>query len=386
METVREIANMVAFHWVSLYQAFLFPLLILDVKEALRVAGVIQNLHVDDRGRADRGNFQSTWKVEICAMIGAGEDFWWPGFTISLPTSSTFWLTWPALLLLIQTFSWCSRLQQLSVENQNPIYCLRLFEHHWSLGRWSRNCWERLQAPKRSDDCKPKIVQNIRKLYKTELIWKLLGLFIICLSWLLLLSKPKFEFHPCVSLGNTPKQSIFFAKDGPSRQKTHNWLKYCAVCNRLHCVLSTKPGLWSVQTYTQRAWIVLLSFENPCSISFCRLAPWYEDLEGFGRSWVDLRMWNFPGSYFLLLSCLLLTSRVRKNWLICQVLQVLSLSKSQEVGGLEPFSAGLAVGGGMVLSALWSGREVYTMAEYLESILTIFNRFSSNFGRLHYLG
>lgn len=49
METVREIANMVAFHWVSLYQAFLFPLLILDVKEALRVAGVIQNLHVDDR-------------------------------------------------------------------------------------------------------------------------------------------------------------------------------------------------------------------------------------------------------------------------------------------------------------------------------------------------
>ena len=51
METVREIANMVTFHWVSLYQAFLFPLLVLDVKEALRVAGVIQNLHVDDRCR-----------------------------------------------------------------------------------------------------------------------------------------------------------------------------------------------------------------------------------------------------------------------------------------------------------------------------------------------
>ena len=32
---------------------------------------------------------------------------------------------------------------------------------------------------------------------------------------------------------------------------------------------------------------------------------------------------------------------------------------SRKVGGLEPFSAGLAVGGGMVLSALWSGREVY---------------------------
>jgi len=45
-------------------------------------------------------------------------------------------------------------------------------------------------------------------------------------------------------------------------------------------------------------------------------------------------MLNCP---LLLLTCLLLTSR--------------------EVGGLEPFSAGLAVGGGMVLSALWSGRE-----------------------------
>jgi len=33
------------------------------------------------------------------------------------------------------------------------------------------------------------------------------------------------------------------------------------------------------------------------------------------------------------------------------------LLTSREVGGLEPFSAGLAVGGGMVLSALWSGRE-----------------------------
>ena len=32
---------------------------------------------------------------------------------------------------------------------------------------------------------------------------------------------------------------------------------------------------------------------------------------------------------------------------------------SRKVGGLEPFSAGLAVGGGMVLSALWSGREVH---------------------------
>jgi len=48
-------------------------------------------------------------------------------------------------------------------------------------------------------------------------------------------------------------------------------------------------------------------------------------------------MWNFPVRSLLPLSCLLLASR--------------------EVGGLEPFSAGLAVGGGMVLSALWSGRE-----------------------------
>ena len=40
---------------------------------------------------------------------------------------------------------------------------------------------------------------------------------------------------------------------------------------------------------------------------------------------------------------------------------IVFLAKSnfqEEVGCLEPFSAGLAVGGGMVLSALWSGREV----------------------------
>jgi len=49
-----------------------------------------------------------------------------------------------------------------------------------------------------------------------------------------------------------------------------------------------------------------------------------------------VRMCNMANCSLLLLTCLLLTSRV---------------------GGLEPFSAGLAVGGGMVLSALWSGRE-----------------------------
>jgi hypothetical protein len=32
--------------------------------------------------------------------------------------------------------------------------------------------------------------------------------------------------------------------------------------------------------------------------------------------------------------------------------------RSPQVGSIEPFSAGLAMGGGMVLSALWSGREV----------------------------
>ena len=40
---------MVASQWTILFQALLIPLLILDVKEALRVARVIENLHVADR-------------------------------------------------------------------------------------------------------------------------------------------------------------------------------------------------------------------------------------------------------------------------------------------------------------------------------------------------
>ena len=42
---------MVASQWTMLFQALLIPLLILDVKEALRVAKVIGNLHVEDRCR-----------------------------------------------------------------------------------------------------------------------------------------------------------------------------------------------------------------------------------------------------------------------------------------------------------------------------------------------
>ena len=51
METAAKIANMVASHWIGLFQALLLPLLILDVKEAWGVAAVIQNLHVEDRCR-----------------------------------------------------------------------------------------------------------------------------------------------------------------------------------------------------------------------------------------------------------------------------------------------------------------------------------------------
>ena len=68
----------------------------------------------------------------------------------------------------------------------------------------------------------------------------------------------------------------------------------------------------------------------------------------------EARMCNMANYSLLLLTCLLLTSGVRKGSSDKPALT----SKIQEVGGLEPFSAGLAVGGGMVLSALWSGREV----------------------------
>ena len=59
METVAKIANMVASHWIGLFQALLIPLLILDVKEAWRVAAVIQNLHVEDRCR------HMSWNMKI---------------------------------------------------------------------------------------------------------------------------------------------------------------------------------------------------------------------------------------------------------------------------------------------------------------------------------
>ena len=51
MENVAKLVNMFASHWMSLYQALLFPLLFIDVKEALRVNRVIQNLHIEDRCR-----------------------------------------------------------------------------------------------------------------------------------------------------------------------------------------------------------------------------------------------------------------------------------------------------------------------------------------------
>ena len=66
METVAKIANMVASHWIGLFQALLLPLLILDVKEAWRVGAVIQNLHVEDRCR------QMSWNMK---MAFCGLDF-----------------------------------------------------------------------------------------------------------------------------------------------------------------------------------------------------------------------------------------------------------------------------------------------------------------------
>ena len=84
-------------------------------------------------------------------------------------------------------------------------------------------------------------------------------------------------------------------------------------------------------------------------------------------------MRNFYQCSLTALTCLHLVGRVRcelnmtfliENQLFTKTQfkpHIVFLAKSnsqEEVGCLEPFSAGLAVGGGMVLSALWSGREV----------------------------
>ena len=84
-------------------------------------------------------------------------------------------------------------------------------------------------------------------------------------------------------------------------------------------------------------------------------------------------MRNFYQCFLAALTCLHLVGRVRcelnmtfliENQLVTKTQfkpHIVFLAKSnfqEEVGCLEPFSAGLAVGGGMVLSALWSGREV----------------------------
>ena len=84
-------------------------------------------------------------------------------------------------------------------------------------------------------------------------------------------------------------------------------------------------------------------------------------------------MRNFYQRFLAALTCLHLVGRVRcelnmtfliENQLVTKTQfkpHIVFLAKSnfqEEVGCLEPFSAGLAVGGGMVLSALWSGREV----------------------------
>ena len=84
-------------------------------------------------------------------------------------------------------------------------------------------------------------------------------------------------------------------------------------------------------------------------------------------------MKNFHRRFLAALTCLHLVGRVRSelniNFLIenqfvttkklkPHIVFLATSNFQEEVGCLEPFSAGLAVGGGMVLSALWSGREV----------------------------
>lgn len=64
-------------------------------------------------------------------------------------------------------------------------------------------------------------------------------------------------------------------------------------------------------------------------------------------------------------SCLKRGETDRNKPFPCRNALIISMI-SRKVGGLEPFSAGLAVGGGMVLSALWSGREVHLAIDILQ--------------------
>ena len=48
-DTLERMTKTLAFPWISLYQALLVLLLLLDIVDLIRVTAVLQGLHVEDR-------------------------------------------------------------------------------------------------------------------------------------------------------------------------------------------------------------------------------------------------------------------------------------------------------------------------------------------------
>lgn len=48
-DTLERMTKTLAFPWISLYQALLVLLLLLDIVDLIRVTVVLQGLHVEDR-------------------------------------------------------------------------------------------------------------------------------------------------------------------------------------------------------------------------------------------------------------------------------------------------------------------------------------------------